>query len=141
MKYTIDYIERIVRILISIIAIYHVSSHSIDDKAFSQPNRFSSDMNSDSHSHIEPYPHRHLQSQADDIYANGNGSSSVLEKVNISLARERGYELYDLIYHRWEFNSTRSHLFFLGSANMPARAWDMMKYKVALKIMDNIGKH
>jgi len=41
----------------------------------------------------------------------------------------------NLVYQRFEFHHKQRFQFFLGSANMPAYAWDLIKYKIAKKIL------
>jgi len=47
-------------------------------------------------------------------------------------------EVSNLVYQRFEFHNAQRYQFFLGSANMPVYGWDLIKYRIAKKIlMDN----
>jgi hypothetical protein len=74
-------------------------------------------------------------------YANGNGSFEVFAKADLITARKKGFEIMNLIYQRYEFHNLYWRQFFLGSFNMPSRAWDIIKYKVATRVILNIGEN
>jgi hypothetical protein len=41
----------------------------------------------------------------------------------------------NLIYQRFEFHNWHQYQFFLGSSNMPSYGWDLIKYRVAKKVL------
>jgi hypothetical protein len=45
----------------------------------------------------------------------------------------------NLIYQRFEFHNYERYQFFLEAQNMPTYGWDILKYKIARKIVDGNG--
>lgn len=56
-------------------------------------------------------------------------------KLDFTKVIEQINKVTNLIYQRYEFHHTQRYQFFLESQNMPVYGWDLMKYKVALKIL------
>lgn len=52
-------------------------------------------------------------------------------------ARSEASRAANLIYQRYEFHNFDWYQFFLITWNMPDSAWDILKYKVALKLFEN----
>ncbi len=46
-------------------------------------------------------------------------------------------EMGNLIYQRFEFNRSDTYQFFLEASNMPPYSWDIQKFKIAKKIVEN----
>lgn len=44
-------------------------------------------------------------------------------------------QVANLVYQRFEFHNAQQYQFFLGSANMPVYGWDLIKYRIAKKIL------
>lgn len=55
--------------------------------------------------------------------------------VNFDKALEAVNKAANLVYQRFEFHNKVTFQFFLESSNMPTYAWDLIKYKLALKIL------
>ena len=58
-----------------------------------------------------------------------------VDNFDLITAREQALKLANLIYQRYEFWNEKTYPFFLYSSNMPNYAWDILKYKVAIKIL------
>ena len=56
-------------------------------------------------------------------------------EFNLGKAREEALKLSNLIYQRYEFWNEKTYPFFLYSSNMPDYAWDILKYKIAIKTL------
>jgi hypothetical protein len=58
-----------------------------------------------------------------------------LEKFDLEKARAAAQKTANLIYQRFEFWNEKTYPFFLYSSNMPDYAWDILKYKIAMKML------
>ena len=58
-----------------------------------------------------------------------------LDKFDLKKARGEAEKLANLIYQRFEFWNEKTYPFFLYSSNMPDYAWDILKYKIAIKTL------
>jgi hypothetical protein len=55
--------------------------------------------------------------------------------ANFEKALELIQNVSNLIYQRYEFHNTNWFQFFLGSSNLGSESWDLIKYKIAKKIL------
>jgi hypothetical protein len=55
--------------------------------------------------------------------------------VNFEKALEMIQKVSNLIYQRFEFQDYNRFQFFIGSSNFPSDAWDLIKYKVAQRVL------
>lgn len=56
--------------------------------------------------------------------------------VDLDKAKAEADKVANLVYQRYEYHNATTFQFFIESANMPTMTWDMIKYKVAKKIVD-----
>ena len=63
-------------------------------------------------------------------------SSSKAKTYDFSKAKFNAERTINLIHQRFEFDFWYYHQFFLGSFNLPYKTWDILKYKVLLKIVE-----
>lgn len=55
--------------------------------------------------------------------------------LDFDKALDRLNNITNLIYQRYEFHNTQTFQFFLESSNLPFYAWDLIKFKLAQKIL------
>lgn len=53
----------------------------------------------------------------------------------LSKALEQIDDMANLVYQRFEFHNAKLYQFFIGSANIPVYGWDLIKYRLAKKIL------
>lgn len=58
-----------------------------------------------------------------------------IENININGAKAEAKKVLSLIRNRYELNTTIGSNFFLSANNIGKNAWDILKYKFALKII------
>ena len=56
--------------------------------------------------------------------------------VDFDEAKAEADKLANLVYQRFEYHNNVTVQFFIESANMPYMAWDILKYKIAKKMVD-----
>jgi hypothetical protein len=61
--------------------------------------------------------------------------ASTASSFDIETAEKRASELANLIYQRFEYHNNVTRQFFIEAANMPKLSWDIMKLKMAQKIL------
>lgn len=62
-------------------------------------------------------------------------------RPDFDAARAAIYHATNLIYQRFEFHKRLQYQFFLGSMNFNNRTWDILKYKMALKMLHHEHKN
>ena len=62
-------------------------------------------------------------------------NSMFWKSINVVEAKREINKVANLIYQRYEYHNKDWRQFFLGSSNMPNFAWDIVKYKIANKIL------
>ena len=55
---------------------------------------------------------------------------------DLEKAKHLANNVANLVYQRFEFNHTQRFQFFIEASNMPEYGWDILKYKIAKKIVD-----
>jgi hypothetical protein len=55
--------------------------------------------------------------------------------VNFEKALELIQNVLNLIYQRYEFHNANWFQFFIGSSNLGSESWDLIKYKIAQKVL------
>ncbi len=68
-----------------------------------------------------------------------SSANTTYASFDIDGAILRAQKTANLIYQRFEFWHPKRYLFFLYSMNLPTWTWDILKYKLALKVLLPIG--
>ncbi len=57
-------------------------------------------------------------------------------ELDFTKAKELSNTLANLIYQRFEFGNKQWYQYFIEASNMPGYGWDLLKYKIAKKILE-----
>ena len=72
-------------------------------------------------------------------FNDASSANTTYASFDIDSAILHAQKTTNLIYQRFEFWHPKRYLFFLYSMNLPTWTWDILKYKLALKVLLPIG--